>query len=512
MTMQDGVSADPFAAKTFPQMIRAAAAAYGDEVAIVLQGETIPDESATFAELDRDSAELARGLLALGVGKGSRVGFIYGNGPGFALMLAAAGRIGAVAVPISTMIRANELVRVLRQSDVSCLIVQRRFLNTDYVERLCEALPGLRESSPDLRLPQTPYLRWIASTGEDMPPAFRSLDDIRQAAASVGEELLREVESEVHPTDQMVEIYTSGSMALPKGVKHLHGPVMFRANFMRKITEVTRGKELGAYLPMFWIGGLMMYLMPDWMAGAKTICTERTLSNSRVAMGSVLAEEDMKLMGQSKPFWGLGMSETLGPYSYGDELRAPGYPMCAPMDHWADGYEVRVADENDRPVGDGGTGEVQVRGYPVTPGLHKLERADYFTADGFYHTGDMALVEGSRVHFIGRNGDMIKTAGSNVAPAEVEMEMQALDGIHNAYVVGLPDKERGQLLVAAVVAREGARLDFAEIEATLRKRLSSYKVPRAYVEISREEVPMLHSNKVSRRLIEAMMAEKLGRA
>ena len=85
--------------------------------------------------------------------------------------------------------------------------VLRRFLNTDYVERLCEALPGLRESSPDLRLPQTPYLRWIASTGEDMPPAFRSLDDIRRAAASVGEELLREVESEVHPTDQIPSFF-----------------------------------------------------------------------------------------------------------------------------------------------------------------------------------------------------------------------------------------------------------------------------------------------------------------
>jgi acyl-CoA synthetase (AMP-forming)/AMP-acid ligase II len=123
----------------------------------------------------------------------------------------------------------------------------------------------------------------------------------------------------------------------------------------------------------------------------------------------------------------------------------------------------------------------------------------------------MCLIEGSRVHFIGRNGDMIKTAGSNVAPAEVEMEMQALDGVHNAYVVGLPDKERGQLLVAAVVPREGAELDFTEIEATLRKRLSSYKVPRAYVQISRDEVPMLHSNKVSRRLVEQLMAEKLGR-
>jgi acyl-CoA synthetase (AMP-forming)/AMP-acid ligase II len=172
---------------------------------------------------------------------------------------------------------------------------------------------------------------------------------------------------------------------------------------------------------------------------------------------------------------------------------------------------VRIADDNDRQVGDGEIGEVQVRGYPVTPGLHKIERSDYFTADGYYHTGDMAQIEGTRVHFIGRNGDMIKTAGSNVAPGEVEMEMQALDGIHNAYVVGLPDKERGQLVVAAVVAREGAKLDFAEIEAKLRKQLSSYKVPRAYVEIAREEVPMLHSNKVGRRLLTQMIAEKLGR-
>ena len=66
-------------------------------------------------ELDRKSAEIARGLLARGAGKGSRVGFIYGNGPGFAIMLAAIARIGAIAIPISTMIRANELVRVLRE-------------------------------------------------------------------------------------------------------------------------------------------------------------------------------------------------------------------------------------------------------------------------------------------------------------------------------------------------------------------------------------------------------------
>lgn len=511
--MPDSVLDDPRSAQTFPQLIRAAAAAYGDDVAVTLKKETAPDESITFAELDRRSAELARGLIARGVGKGSRVGFIFGNGPSFALMLAAIARIGAIAIPISTLIKSNELVRVLRQSDVSGLIVQRELLGHDYVERLCDALPELRANpSPELRIAKTPYLRWIVSFGSDLPQSIRGLDYLTGAASTVSEEMLREIEAEVHTTDQMVEIYTSGSMALPKGVKHNHGPVLFRTHYLREMIGPVRGKESNAMLPMFWVGGMMMYLLPNLEVGAVTVCTERTLSNSRMAMGSVLPEEDLKLLSnQPKPWWGLGMSETLGPYSYGDEFRAPGYPVCAPMDHFADGYEVRIADENDRQVGDGEIGEMQLRGYPVTPGLHKIEREGYFTPDGYYHTGDMCLVEGKRIHFVGRGGDMIKTAGSNVSPAEVEMEMQALEGVHSAYVVGLPDRERGQLVVAAVVPRDGVELDFADIEAQLRQRLSSYKVPRAYVAIGRDEVPMLPSNKVARREIAAMMARKLGR-
>ena len=514
MTNSTPVGGDPRAAETFPQLIRAAADAYGDQIAISIKGETIPDDALTFRQLERQSAELARGLISRGVGKGTRVGFISGNGPFFALLLAAIGRIGAVAIPISTLIKANELVRVLRQSDVSGLIVQRSFLGNDYVDRLCEALPDLREGkSPELRIARTPFLRWIVATGEDLPATIHPMDHLTgAAAASVSEELLAETESEVHPTDQLIEIYTSGSMALPKGVKHNHGPAMFRAHFMRGIVGIERGKEYNCYLPMFWVGGLMMSLLPNWEAGATTTCTERTLNNSRMAMGSVLPAEDLKAMSnQSKPWWGLGMSETLGPYSYGDAFRAKGYPVCAPMDHWADRYEVRIVDDNDQPVADGEIGELQVRGYAVTPGLHKIERDEHFTPDGYYHTGDMCKVDGTRVHFIGRGGDMIKTASSNVSPAEVEMEMQALEDVHSAYVVGLPDQERGELVVAAVVPREGVTLDFARIEAELKSRLSSYKVPRAYVAITREEVPMLHSNKVSKRLVAKLLAERLGR-
>ncbi len=504
---------DPKTAKTFPQLVRAAAAAYGDDPAVTLEGDMGPSETASFAEIERKSAELAKGLVARGAHKGTRVGFIYGNGPSFAIALAAISRIGAIAVPISTLIKSNELVRVLRQSDVAGVIVQREYLGKDYVDRFCDALPDLRDGrSADLRILAVPFLRWIVSTGADLPPTFRPMEWLTGAADEVSEDLLKEIESEVHTTDQMVEIYTSGSMALPKGVKHNHGPVLFRAHWLREIIGLQRGQKAAAVLPMFWVGGLMMYLVPNWEIGAVTTCTERTLSNSQFAMGSVLSEDDLKLMSnQPKPYWGLGMSETLGPYSYGDDFRAPGYPVCAPMDHWGKGYEVRIADENNQPVGDGEVGELQIRGYPVTPGLHKIEREGYFTDDGYYHTGDMCLVQGSRVLFVGRNGDMIKTASSNVSPAEVEMELQSLEGVHNAYVVGIPDKDRGQLVVAAVVPRDGAELDFGAIEAEMRSRMSGYKVPRAYVALAREEVPLLHSNKVARREIEKMMIERLGR-
>ncbi len=513
MSTDTATALTPAGATTFPQMIRAAAAAYGDDTAITLKADTIPDDSASFRDLDVRSALIAKGLIARGVGKGHRVGFIWGNGPQFAATLAGIARIGAIAIPISTLIKANELVRVLRQSDVGGLIVQRSLLGHDYAERLCDALPGLRTgTSPDLRLAEVPFLRWVVSSGDGLPAGILDQSWLSDAAEAVSDDMLLAIESEVHPTDQMIEIYTSGSMALPKGVKHCHGPAMFRADYIARMAETPRGKEGYAFMPMFWVGGLMMTLLPNWSSGGCTTCTEGTATSNRMAMGSVLAKEDMAKFAIQKPMWGLGMTETMGPYTYGDELRAAGYPMCAPMDHIAERYEVRLADENNVPVPEGERGEMQVRGYAVTVGLHKMDRDKFFTPDGYYQTGDMCVQEGSRINFVGRGGDMIKTASSNVSPAEVEMEMQSLPGVDLAYVVGLPDKERGQIVVAGVIPRDGAKLDFAAIEADLRARLSSFKVPRLYVEMTHGDVPMLHSNKVSRRMIEKLLAERLGRA
>lgn len=508
----DGLCRDPRAAQTFPQLVRATATAYDNDIALTLKGDSVPDDAITFAEIERRSAELARGLIARGVGKGTRIGFVAGNGPLFAVLFAAICRIGAIAVPVSTLIKSNELVRVLRQADINGLIVQRSLLGHDYIERFCAAFPGLMSAdSPEIRLTEAPYLRWIVCTGGELPAAFEDMSFLTAAARTVSEDLLVSMEANVHPTDQMVEIYTSGSMALPKGVKHNHGPVIYRSHYIADMWKVQRGAQLPAGLPMFWIGGLIMTLLPNWVRGATTVCTEHTSTNSRRALGSVLADEDLKPLAPGEFVWSLGMTETLGPYAYSEVLRVPGYPLTSPLDKISERYEVRVWADG-REAAEGEPGEIQVRGYAVTPGLQKTERDECFEADGFYRTGDMGVREGARIHFVGRSGDMIKTASANVSPAEVEMEMQQLDGIHSAYVVGLPDPKRGQAVVAAVVPREGATLDFADIEAKLRQRLSGFKVPRAYVLISREEVPMLPSNKVARREIERLVARRLGLA
>jgi len=504
-------SADPQAATTFPQFVRAAAMAYGNDPAVTLQRAGLPDQTISFAEIDSHSARLACALIARSAGKGTRIGFIMGNGPDFAVTLAAIARIGAIAIPVSTVSRANELVRILRQSDIAGLIVQRSLLGKDYIARLCEAAPALQAgATPKLRLPELPYLRWIASTGEALPASVLPMDQLLAEGKNIDEALLRAIEAEVHPSDQMIEVYTSGSMALPKGVRHNHGPILFRTSFLRGKLSIQRGGVNSAAIPMFWIGGLMMTLLPNWAAGATTLCTEGTSPNSRFAQGTVLAEEDLKLRRNASIHWALGMTETLGPYAWGDELRAEGYPLCPPLDHIADRYEVRVAQDG-KPAPEGVTGEIQIRGYALTPGLHKIERSEHFEPDGFYRTGDLGVVEGRRIHFVGRNADMIKTARSNVSPAEVEMEMLRLEGVHSAYVLGLPDAERGQIVVAAVVPREGMDLDFTAMEHTLRANLSSFKVPRAFVAIARDEVPMLVSNKVAKRELAAMVAARLGR-
>ena len=285
------------AAETLPQLIRAAAACYGDDPAITLSGEGIGIETLSFAGLERASAELARGLLARGAGKGTRVGIIAGNGPFFATAFAAIARMGGIAMPISTMIRANELVRVLRQ-------VRRR--RTDRPahfprDRLCPAADRRAARARHRRRRNAPH------RGSPLS-ALDRLD--RRCPAARRSWILPRCCNEVTSIDEVLAARGRGrgERRRPDG-RDLHlgldGAAQGRAStttarccsartICARCSVRSAAQRLPAALPMFWVGGLMMALLPNLDAGATTICTERTLRNSRMAMGSVLADEDVK--------------------------------------------------------------------------------------------------------------------------------------------------------------------------------------------------------------------------
>jgi acyl-CoA synthetase (AMP-forming)/AMP-acid ligase II len=177
------------------------------------------------------------------------------------------------------------------------------------------------------------------------------------------------------------------------------------------------------------------------------------------------------------------------------------HPIASPLDEFEPGYAVEVVGEDGKPVSDGEIGEIIVRGPTVTRQIVKTDREQTFTPDGFLHTGDRGQREGTRIHFVGRLGDMIKTSGANVAPPEVERELLEIDGIDAGYVVGISHPTRGQEVAAAVVPIPGAIIDPAQIRATLRERLSPYKVPRRIVVVSDEDIPRTPAQKIDRRAL-----------
>ena len=143
-------------------------------------------------------------------------------------------------------------------------------------------------------------------------------------------------------------------------------------------------------------------------------------------------------------------------------------------------------------------------------GLYKSERADVFDPEGFYHTGDGGYFDEDGVLFFqARLGELIKTGGANVTPREVEASLEAIASVREAYVVGLPDPARGQLVAAAVVLQAGASATEDELQAHLKAEISAYKVPRSIRFFSHEELPFTDSGKIDKRVLVTKLVSSL---
>jgi acyl-CoA synthetase (AMP-forming)/AMP-acid ligase II len=525
----------PAITQTIPALLRLAALRFGDRDYVVFE-----DERISFKQTEERSRELALRLLASGINKGTRVGMVFPNSPDFVVTWMALARIGAVAVPISTLSTAAELQRIARHADLAALAVVPRFINHDYLARLQEAFPSLDLSSREQYLPEAPHLRSFWVQGEEAPLWGNPL--AAPVQRQLGSAFLDAVEATLAPGDPVSIIYTSGSTGDPKGVIHSHGNLVREAGKLFASYDYQEDDRIFAPQPFFWVGGLVLHLLQMLYAGATIVGSVRSnpqlldlIDRERITYVHVyphvahaiasdpsFAHRDFsrirggRLVQAIPPerrrrnqYYGnaLGMTETAGPHTIcyldlPDELKGTLGPSMPGMEH-------RIVDVDTRkPVANGEQGELMVRGDCLMLGMVKREREEVFTADGWFATGDICSFVDDWLYFHGRVDDMIKSAGANVSPREVEDTLMSYPGVAQAFVCGVADETRGAVVGAIVVPHPGASIELQALQAHARASLSSYKVPRTVLLLRADEVPMTSSTKADRRAIARLLANE----
>jgi acyl-CoA synthetase (AMP-forming)/AMP-acid ligase II len=532
---------------TMPTLLRRASARFGSHAYLIANGERL-----TYAEADARSAAVAKGLLAEGIGKGSRVGVLMPNSVDDAIAAFAITRIGAVFVPLNTFSQTKELAWMVRHADLTHLIAHPQFLSNDYLDRLEAAFPDLVGQSAEqpLLIAGAPFLRAVHVWGDSDRSWTRGDEAAIVAsgtAAGIDDSFLDAVEACVVPADPAVIVYSSGSTADPKGAIHTQGTIV------RHSCNVLVGYPMGpddvvfSSMPFFWIGGLVTALfevlhvgatlvtqssfdpasaldlieqeratnVTGWPQQGKTMAEHPSYTPERVATVTRTSMADLVPAGQRPPevnSTSLGMTEMCSVHTSWDQYDPMPESRRGTFGKSLEGIEHKVVDPEtltELPAGE--DGELWARGYSLMQGLQRREREDVFEPDGWYRTGDVGHFDADGwFYFTGRLGEMIKTpGGANVTPAEIEAVLVGYDDVSEAYVTGIPATETGQLVVAAVVPRAGAVIDAEELRGRLKSDLSAYKVPKHIWVCAKSELPFLDSGKIKKQELAARIAQRV---
>jgi acyl-CoA synthetase (AMP-forming)/AMP-acid ligase II len=522
-----------------PAMLATVAAAHGSSDFVVSMDADGTVDRITYAEAETRSADMAARLLAAGVTKGVRVGILAPNGPDFAAAFLAITRIGAVAVPINTFFQPAELHWVLRDADVHTLLAVDMLLGKDVLERIEAAAGGWANADGPLRVERLPQLRNVLPIGT----ADRRWPSLWPDPVST--DFLRACESTVRPADDLLVIYTSGSTSNPKGIIHTHGTAITHSRFIATAHGWDGTDRI--YVPMvfFWVAGLVFGFLGPMQVGA-TILTEHKfdagdvlrllesekatyttgfphigpalvhhpdfdatdLSSLREGYQQVLLPPERRTADPSLRVAQLGMTETCSshtwwpPHEQVPEAKRGSLGVAAP------GFEHKVIDDVGNEVPSGVTGEICVRGTALLRGMIGKQWHEVVDRDGWLHTKDAGYRDDDgHLYFAGRTDEMIKTSGTNVAPMEVEAALGRIDAVRIAYVVGIPDPDKGAIVSAAVVLNEGRTATADDLVTACRSQIAAYKVPKRWAILAdAESLPYTTTNKIDKVRLAALMS------
>lgn len=447
----------------------------------------------TWRDLERGSALIANVLASLDLPAGSRIAVQTEKSVETVMLYLAVLRAGHVYLPLNTAYHAAELAYFIGNAEPAVVVCSRR--NFPWLSKLAfEA--GVRNvfTLDDDR------------TGSLLDRAVQMVDTHEPAVMKAD--------------DLAVIIYTSGTTGRSKGAMLTHGNLLANARVLKDSWGWKTGDVLLHALPIFHVHGLFVALHGALLNGSKMIWFARfdaravvaRLPEATVFMGvptlyvrmlaeSTLTREacrNMRLfISGSAPLqvetfdaWRdrtghtilerYGMSETImlasNPYRPQDGERRRG-TVGRPLP----GVQLRVCDDQGRPVRTGEVGGVEVKGPSVFKGYWRMpdKTAQDFTADLWFRTGDVGKLDADGyLTLVGRSKDLIISGGYNVYPAEVEGYVNELPGVAESAVVGVPHPDFGEAVIAIVVAKPGIALDARQIIAELKRRIASFKVPK----------------------------------
>ena len=476
-----------------------------------------------YPDLADGAGRIGAALRARGIGRGDRVGILVNNRPEWLEACFGAAACGAVAVPFSTWSKPGELAYLLADSQVAALIAVGSFGGQDFAAALEQS------AQPPL----------IVLIDGDLRPGWVDWDEFRASADPLP--ALPPGEGASAGDDALI-LYTSGSSARPKAVRLQHFAVIENGFNIGERMGLSPDDRVLLAPPLFWAygacnalpatlsHGATLVLQPRFDPGEWIGLVERHRCTAAYTLpsitGAVLRHPDFRRERVASLRTGLmigspeevriaaeelGAAQICNIYGsteiYGNCCVTPcGWPLARRMQSQGPplpGVKLRILDpENGGELPAGETGALEVAGY-VTPGYSGASaehNATAFTADGYFRTGDLGFVDDEGCfHFVARGADIIKRAGINVSPAEVETLLLQHPDVAQAAVVGAAAGEMGEAIVAFVVAKPGKEIDGEALRAHCRALASSYKVPDR-IEF-RPALPVTETGKLFRRAL-----------
>ena len=444
-----------------------------------------PTARLTYRELLERAHAVARGLVAEGAGKGSRVALLLPNGPQWVVGFFGCGIIGALPVAVNALAGEDDLAYMLHHSDTQYLLTSETMLEPLDQGSLLTRHPLLRPGATgnrDVTLPA-----FIRAFNLDKP-------ELVCAGKGVPDELIDALRDEVTPSDDGIIMFTSGSTGRPKAVLHAHRSVCIQSWRWPRLMAVTAEDRVWSTSPFFWTSGLVRTLGCVLAAGATLVLQEHfepgealaTLARERVTAMLSRPHLDDRLLAHpdfdSFDLSALRRLEARSPLRLRldtDAWQASGYGMTESMTlissiELDDGnttelgngdvlcaMEVKIVDPDTGELVERDTpGRICVRGITVMRGYYKVSPDEVFDEDGWFHTSDAGLIdEAGHLHWTGRLDDMAKISGVKVYPMEVERQLAHWGRLSAYTVFALPHPTQG---AAMILLRDPRRRRYRE--------------------------------------------------